>query len=114
MVDFVADRESPASDMSRGESVYQLAPHLHLCSSACSERPPHLCFAPYFEHGGAARVMALQFFLPLLLLTKIATTAASAAIIAKAKRVGLIAVEPPVSQFNPATSLFAKSVKKPT
>ena len=70
-------------------------------------------------------VMTLQPLFPFLLLTKIATVAASAAI---SKNVRLSAVklrvgpvEPPVgpvklpvSPFNPATTLFAKSAKKPT
>ena len=58
-------------------------------------------------------VMTLQPPLPFLLPTRMAITAASAPIIAKAKTVGLIAVELPVSPVNPATTLFAKSVKKP-
>ncbi len=80
--------------------------------------------------------MTLQPFFPLLLPTKIAITAARAAIIAKAKTIGLsdvelpveppgeLPVEPPVklpvsplkpvtSPLIPATSLFPKSVKKP-
>ena len=58
-------------------------------------------------------VITLHPLLPFLLPTKIAITAASAPIIAKAKTVGLIAVELPVSPLNPPTTLFAKSAKKP-
>ena len=56
--------------------------------------------------------MTLQPLLPLLLPTKIAIIVASAAIIPKAKIVGLSTVELPVSPFNPMASLFARSVKK--
>jgi len=69
-------------------------------------------------------VMTLQPLLPFLLLTKIATIAASAAISKNVRlsavklRVGpelpVCPVKPPVSPFNPATTLFAKSAKKPT
>src|SRR5712692_575020 len=91
----------------------------------CPERLLHWCLPPYFLHGGVAMVMTLQPplpplpllpltpLLPLLLPTKIAITAASALIIAKAKTVGLSAHELPVSPLNPATTLFAKSPKKP-
>ena len=68
-------------------------------------------------------VMTLQPLFPFLLLTKIATVAASAAISKNVRlsavklRVGpelpLGPVKLPVNPFNPATTLFAKSAKKP-
>jgi len=69
-------------------------------------------------------VMTLQPLLPFLLLTKIATIAASAAISPNVRPSAVKVpagpdelpagpVKLPVSPFNPATTLFAKSPKKP-